>query len=34
MIIIYNHNDSGQYNKTIKYDPGVVIYESNLSNYG
>ncbi len=32
-ILIYNHNDSGQYYKTINYDPRVVIYDPSLSNY-
>ncbi len=30
-IIIYDRNDSGQYYKTINYDPRVVIYDPSLS---
>jgi len=30
-IVIYNHNDSGQYYKTINYVPRVVIYYPSLS---
>jgi hypothetical protein len=32
-IVIYDHNESGQYYKTINYDPRVIIYDPSLSNY-
>ncbi len=32
-IVIYDHNDSDQYFKTINYDPRVVIYNPSLNNY-
>ncbi len=31
VIVIFNRNDSGQYYKTINYDPSVVIYNPSLS---
>jgi hypothetical protein len=30
-IVIFNRNDSGQYYKTVNYDPSVVIYNPSLS---
>ncbi len=32
-ILIYDHNDSGLYYKTINYDPRVIIYDPSLNNY-
>jgi hypothetical protein len=31
MIIIYDRNDSGQYYKTINYNPRFIIYDPRLS---